>query len=110
MYKTFSDQEILENSPSDKWEMKEEVLLLIISVALTAIVYVLIAFIKKFIWSRPPGRRLVTSDLQVEDGKTKFRGPVRLKISFSLLVCKPSHFCVESERGRFLHYIRALGT
>ena len=74
--------------------MKGEVLLLIISVTLTVIIYVLIAFIKKFIWSRPPGRRLVTSDLQVEDGKTKFRGPVRLKISFSLLFWKLSHFCL----------------
>ena len=35
---------------------------------------------------------------------------VRLKISFSLLFCKLSHFCVESERGQLLHYIRALGT
>ena len=72
--KKFSDQEILEKSPSDKSEMKEEVLVLIISAALTAIVYVLIAFIKKFIRSRPPGRRLVTSDIQVEHRNTKFRG------------------------------------
>ena len=53
--------------------MKGEVLLLIISVALTVIVFILIAFIKKFIRSRPPGRRLVTSDIQVEDVNTKFR-------------------------------------
>ena len=72
--KKFSDQEILEKSPSDKSEMKEEVLVLIISAALTAIVYVLIAFVKKFIRSRPPGRRLVTSDIQVEHRNAKFRG------------------------------------
>ena len=46
--------------------MKDEVLLMAISVGLTVIVFVLIAFIKKFIRSRPPGRRLVTSDIQVE--------------------------------------------
>ena len=46
--------------------MKDEVLLVAISVGLTVIVFVLIAFIKKFIRSRPPGRRLVTSDIQVE--------------------------------------------
>ena len=65
--KKFADTLIpsFENSPSDEWMMKGEVLLLIISVALTVIIYVLIAFIKKFIRSRPPGRRLVTSDIQV---------------------------------------------
>ena len=45
--------------------MQEELLLLIISLVFTAIIYLLIAFIKKFIRSRPPGRRLVTSDIQV---------------------------------------------
>ena len=63
-------------SPSHKWKMNEEFLLLIISVALTVIIFVLIAFIKKFIRSRPPGRRLVTSDIQVEDSNTKFRGTI----------------------------------
>ena len=47
--------------------MKGEALLLIVSVGLTVIVYVLITFIKMFIRSRPPGRRLVTSDIQVEE-------------------------------------------
>ena len=45
--------------------MQEELLLLIISVVFTATIYFLIVFIKKFIRSRPPGRRLVTSDIQV---------------------------------------------
>ena len=53
--------------------MKGEALLLIISVGLTVIVYVLITFIKMFIRSRPPGRRLVTSDIQVEEEEQKFR-------------------------------------
>ena len=47
--------------------MKREALLLIISVVFTVIVAILIAFTKKFIHSRPPGRRLVTSDIQVEE-------------------------------------------
>ena len=64
-----------ENSSSDKREMmKGEVLLLIISVALTVIVYILIVFIKKFIRLRPPGGRLVSSDIQVVVGNSKFRG------------------------------------
>ena len=53
--------------------MKGEALLLIVSVGLTVIVYVLITFIKMFIRSRPPGRRLVTSDIQVEEEEQKFR-------------------------------------
>ena len=70
-----------ENISSDKREMmKGEVLLLIISVALTVIVYILIVFIKKFIRSRPPGRRLVTSDIQVVVGNSKFRGSATLHL------------------------------
>ena len=42
-----------------------ELLLLIIVIAFTIAIYILIEFIKKFIQSRPPGRRLVTSDIQV---------------------------------------------
>ena len=86
-----------EKSPSDKWKMKGEVLLLIISVALTVIVFVLIAFIKKFIRSRPPGRRLVTSDIQV-------RGRYFLGIvsAISIIVALTAHLLVfKRQRRRF---------
>ena len=49
------------------WDMKREGSLLIISVVWTVVLFVLISFIKKFIRSLPPGRRLVTSDIQVSD-------------------------------------------
>ena len=52
--------------------MQGELLLLIISVAFTMFIYALVAFIKRFIRSRPPGRRLVTSDIQV--GKDSILG------------------------------------
>ena len=47
--------------------MKREGSLFIISVVWTVLLFVLISFIKKFIRSLPPGRRLVTSDIQVSD-------------------------------------------
>ena len=53
------------------WDMKREGSLLIISVVWTLLVYILITFVKKFIRSLPPGRRLVTSDIQVKDGNQK---------------------------------------
>ena len=70
-------------------------MLLIISVALTVIVFVLIAFIKKFIRSRPPGRRLVTSDIQVRG--RYFLGTVS---AISIIVALTAHLLVFKDRRR----------
>ena len=78
------------------WDMKREGSLLIISVVWTVVLFVLISFIKKFIRSLPPGRRLVTSDIQVSDNyryqmATRISFGFRLNIYLHSLIWKPEN-------------------
>ena len=84
------------------WDIKREGSLLIISVVWTLVVYILITFVKKFIRSLPPGRRLVTSDIQVKDGNQKFSlasGSISTYIAWGdLAILKRMNFRKSSKR------------